>query len=200
MSRPYGILRPFSAVLPCFHAKFARFVTDIVPAETVFVRAAFFAPLGDSVDEKFGLVAARIDMYRRNLTFAPRPCPMRQNVRRRHVPSPMGLIKPIAVLRNPREIENPEIGTAPARVAAGIGFSEIVEPGPYELAVDLRIALLMLKLDVRRIIVRMRAPKIVSAHLGADYHIGTALVAAAHEILFALYGRGDNGKEILPSA
>ena len=94
-----------------------------------------------------------------------------------HLRPPLSLIEPVPVLRKPCQIEDPEVRASPARLGAGIGLAKIVEASPDELAVDLRIALLMLKLDIRRIIVRMRPPEIVAAHLGAANHLLAPFVA-----------------------
>ena len=62
-----------------------------------------------AVDEQLGLGRIGIDEHRRDLTFATRPCPVRQDVQCLVLLVPFGAVEPETVLGKRREVEDAEV-------------------------------------------------------------------------------------------
>lgn len=79
-------------------------------------------------------------MYRRDLTLAAGPGPVRQQMHHRQIGAPTRLIQPVAVLGKTGQIEDAGVRTARAVVRRGL--AQIIEAGPDEFAGDIPMLVL----------------------------------------------------------
>src|SRR5690606_9821918 len=105
----YAVFGPWPAIAPGLHAQFAGLVAHLVPAQPILAGRLAQAPLAHSVDEQFGFVAGGEYMHRSDLAFAPRPGPVRQQVRHRQLRAPARLVQVIAVLRETGQVDDARI-------------------------------------------------------------------------------------------
>ena len=129
---------PFVVVGDDFN--FAGLIANVVPHESVAMLQGGIVLLPDSltftVDEKFGGRERGVYEYGCDLSFAPFPIPVWQDVQGGVGIVPLGAIEVESVLGERCEVDNTE-KRAVARPSVGVvgrGFAEVVESGPHELS------------------------------------------------------------------
>ena len=106
------LLGPFDTLLVGHHLQLARLIDHLIPTQAILPRTPDLAALGLAIDEELRLIPGSIDMDGRHLTFTARPSPVRHDMHHRQLRPPTGLIEPVTVLRETRQVDDAEIAAA----------------------------------------------------------------------------------------
>src|SRR5207302_1726156 len=92
------------------YSQLAGLILHIVPTQAIL--GFLFSPERLAIEKELRFITRGINMDGCNFTFAPRPGPMRQDVRHRQFGTPARLVKVESIFRKSGKIKNTEIRTA----------------------------------------------------------------------------------------